>query len=211
MAGVTGCASSTGNHVRRRPVTAARPRSEAQFVRFMQAVLSLVLARRRENCRFAGCSDACTAHYDLRLMRLVPSPGGRCFRQNGAAHSVTMRHVVGPPDDRLRGARSLGLVGLAACAIALASPPHARASQSRYCQKPGGPGNFLAASPGVSCATARKVIARVLSSACVSRTRCTAYGFRCVAYWSGRFDQLFSYTNHALCDEGWRWILWDGG
>lgn len=122
-----------------------------------------------------------------------------------------MRHVVGLPDDRLRGARSLGLVGLAACAIALASPPHARASQSRYCQKPGGPGNFLAASPGVSCATARKVIARVLSSACVSRTRCTAYGFRCVAYWSGRFDQPFSYTNHALCNEGWRWILWDGG
>jgi len=114
-------------------------------------------------------------------------------------------------EDRFGTARSFGIVVLAVCAVALALPPQARATQSRYCQKPGGPGNFLAASPGVPCATARKVIARVLSPACVHRTRCTAYGFRCVAYWSGRFDQPFSYTNHALCNEGWRWIFWDGG
>lgn len=126
------------------------------------------------------------------------------------------RHVdqtleTDPRADRLRAAWAPAVIGLAACVIALAFPPHAGTSQSRYCEKPGGPGNFLAASPGVSCATARRVIARVLSPVCVKRTRCSAYGFRCVAYWSGRFDQPFSYTNHALCNEEWSWIFWDGG
>jgi hypothetical protein len=113
--------------------------------------------------------------------------------------------------NQFKAAFSLGAVGLAACAIAFAFPSGATAATSRYCEKPGGPGNFLAASPGVTCATARKVTARVLSRSCVNRTRCSAYGFRCVAYWSGSFDRPFSYTNHALCSEGWRWILWDGG
>jgi hypothetical protein len=110
-----------------------------------------------------------------------------------------------------RAARSIGIVGLAACAVVLSFPSRAGATESGYCEKPGGPGNFLAASAGVACATARKVIARILSRACVNRTHCTAYGFRCVAYWSGRFDQPFSYTSHAFCNDGWRWIFWDGG
>jgi hypothetical protein len=111
---------------------------------------------------------------------------------------------------KLRAACSL-FAGLAVGAIALTVPSHAAANSSRYCEKPAGPGNFLAASPDISCATARKIIARVLSPVCVNRNRCTAYGFRCVAYWSGRFDQPFSYTDHALCNEDWRWIFWDGG
>src|ERR1700690_2073842 len=59
----------------------------------------------------------------------------------------------------------------------------------RYCKRPGGPGNYLAASPSVSCATARKVEAKVFSSACVQRTRCLAYGFTCLAFWDGRYDR----------------------
>ncbi len=81
----------------------------------------------------------------------------------------------------------------------------------RYCKRPGGPGNYLAASPSVSCSTARKVEAKVFSSACVNRTRCLAYRFTCLAYWDGRYDRPFSYTSHAICRSGTRRIEMDEG
>src|ERR1700680_2827051 len=72
----------------------------------------------------------------------------------------------------------------------------------RYCERPGGPGNFLAASPSVSCRTARHVAARVFSSACANRNRCGAYGFTCLALWEDRYDRPFSYPHHAVCRSG---------
>jgi hypothetical protein len=132
------------------------------------------------------------------------SPAPACFNVARPGLRIVTRNAL-----RVLGARTL--MGLSLCATVVAMPRHASASETRYCEKPGGPGNFLAASRDTNCATARKVIARVLSPACVHRTRCTADGFRCVAYWSGRFDRPFSYTNHALCNERWRWIFWDGG
>jgi hypothetical protein len=81
----------------------------------------------------------------------------------------------------------------------------------RYCKRPGGPGNFLAASPSVSCSTARKVEVRVFSQACVNRTRCHAYRFTCLAFWDGRYDRPFSYTSHAICRSGARRIVMDEG
>ena len=81
----------------------------------------------------------------------------------------------------------------------------------RYCKRPGGPGNFLAASPSVSCVTARKVEARVFSQACINRTRCYAYRFTCLAVWDGRYDRPFSYTSHAICRSGGRRIVMDEG
>jgi hypothetical protein len=81
----------------------------------------------------------------------------------------------------------------------------------RYCERPGGPGNFLAASPSVSCRTARKVEARVFSSACDEHNRCDAYGFDCLAVWEGRYDRPFSYTHHAVCHSGRRRIVLDAG
>jgi hypothetical protein len=81
----------------------------------------------------------------------------------------------------------------------------------RYCQRRGGPGNYLAASPSVSCSTARKVEVRVFSPSCVSRTRCYAYRFTCLAFWDGRYDRPFSYTHHAICRHGARRIEMDEG
>jgi hypothetical protein len=81
----------------------------------------------------------------------------------------------------------------------------------RYCKRPGGPGNYLAASPSVACSTARKVEAKVFSSACVNRTRCLAYRFTCLAYWDGHYDRPFSYTSHAICRSGARRIEMDEG
>ncbi len=83
-------------------------------------------------------------------------------------------------------------------------PPHQPPAPTglRYCRRPGGPGNFLAASPRVRCSTALKVETRVFSSACVERTRCNAYGFTCLALWDNRYDRPFSYTHHAVCRDG---------
>jgi hypothetical protein len=81
----------------------------------------------------------------------------------------------------------------------------------RYCKRPGGPGNYLAASPSVSCSTARKVEAKVFSPACMKRTRCLAYRFTCVSYWDGRYDRPFSYSHHAICRSGARRIEMDEG
>lgn len=52
---------------------------------------------------------------------------------------------------------------------------------------------------------------RLLSPACYTRTRCLALGFRCIAYWDGRFDRPFTYTHYAICTKGWRWVVWNGG
>jgi hypothetical protein len=92
--------------------------------------------------------------------------------------------------------------------LGIAPPGYARVS--RYCEKPN-PNAYLAVSSGVSCATAERVKRRIISPACYLRTRCVVAGFRCVAYWDGRFDRPFTYTHHALCVSGWRWIVWDGG
>jgi len=144
-----------------------------------------------------------------------------CWRWSGAVERCVLRPmtqadavwkelVVTRPGQR-KCKLVMGLIVVAACAATLVLPGPAGARHTRYCEKPGGPGNFLAASPDVTCAAAHKVIARVFSPACVHKTRCAAYGFRCVAYWSGGFDQPFSYTNHAVCNDRWRWIFYDGG
>ena len=81
----------------------------------------------------------------------------------------------------------------------------------RYCRRPGGPGNFLAASPGILCSVALKVEAKVFSPTCVQRTRCDGYRFTCLAFWDGRYDRPFSYTHHAVCRDGALRIEMDEG
>jgi hypothetical protein len=93
----------------------------------------------------------------------------------------------------------------------LSVAPSASARQSRYCEKPNAPGAFLAASPGVTCATAEIVKRRLISPSCYLHSRCVVAGFRCVAYWDGRFAPSFQASSHALCNNAWRWIVWDGG
>jgi hypothetical protein len=89
--------------------------------------------------------------------------------------------------------------------------PNASAHASRFCEKPDNAGAFLVASPGITCATAEQVKRRLISALCYAKTRCAVLGFRCVAYWEGRFTRPFEFTHHALCNSGWRWIEWDGG
>jgi hypothetical protein len=96
------------------------------------------------------------------------------------------------------------------CGVAMTVSATASASQARYSERPN-PNAYLIASPGVTCATAEAIKRRLISSACYTRTRCLASGFRCVAQWDGRFDRPFSYTHHAMCNNGWRWLVWDGG
>jgi hypothetical protein len=80
----------------------------------------------------------------------------------------------------------------------------------RFCEFPGGPGDFLAASPAVPCAVASHVESGI--SPCFTKTRCAVDGFRCIAEWAGRYDQPFSYTHHAICIRGASdRVVWDGG
>lgn len=109
----------------------------------------------------------------------------------------------------MRCSRSWPLV---VCALAVGVfAPSASARASWYCEKPDNAGAFLAASPSVTCATAARVKRRLISPACYLRTRCSVLGFRCVAYWDGSFSRSFELAHHAVCNNGWRWIEWDGG
>lgn len=95
--------------------------------------------------------------------------------------------------------------------LAAVSGAHAASNRAAvYCERPDQPGAFLAASRGVTCTTAERV-KRALETVCYPKLRCVIAGFRCVAFWDGRFDRPFEYTHHALCNAGWRWIEWDGG
>lgn len=112
---------------------------------------------------------------------------------------------------RVHPRTSLCLI-LAAAAIASAViAPTAAGQSERYCEKPDQAGAMLAASPAVTCQTAERVKSKLTSAACYTYARCLAEGFRCVAYWDGAFGRSFEQTSHALCSEGWRWIVWDGG
>jgi hypothetical protein len=82
----------------------------------------------------------------------------------------------------------------------------------RYCQRPGGPGNFVAATPNVSCATAKYVSKRMGSRGCIEDTQCTARRFVCVSYYNNDFARPFSYTHHGICVRGSRRrIVFDWG
>jgi hypothetical protein len=82
----------------------------------------------------------------------------------------------------------------------------------RFCSLPGGPGNFLSASPSVPCAVASSVIDNLSTAACGGRAGCqAAAGFQCVSYWSGHYVPL-GYSHHAICtDRRYRRVVWDGG
>jgi hypothetical protein len=97
------------------------------------------------------------------------------------------------------------VLALTASATAFANSSRA----ARYCEKPN-PNASLAVSPGVTCATA-EAIKNALIGRCYSRKSCVAGGFRCIAYWDGRFDQPFSYTHYAICIHARSWVVWNGG
>ena len=85
-----------------------------------------------------------------------------------------------------------------------------RSVRLRYCERPGGPSNFVAASQGVTCNTAAFVV-RAIEHRCTARGSCEVGSFRCRSYWNGRYGQRFGNVHHALCTNGRRRIEWDGG
>jgi hypothetical protein len=80
-----------------------------------------------------------------------------------------------------------------------------------YCRRPDLSWAELEATGDVRCATARNAEAKVFSTACVTRNRCIAFGFTCLALWDGRYDRPFDYTHHAICRDGERRIVMDEG
>ncbi len=80
-----------------------------------------------------------------------------------------------------------------------------------YCRRVGLSLSELSATGDVPCATARKVEATVFSRRCISKNRCIASGFTCLAVWDGRYDRPFDYSHHAICRAGNRRIDMDEG
>jgi hypothetical protein len=107
--------------------------------------------------------------------------------------------------------RQVAIASAVGAVIVGLTPPVSSARTARYCERPGGPGNFLAATSDVTCATAKMIASKLYSAACRDRNRCTVDGFSCIAYWDGRFDRSFSFTNHGVCHDGRRWIEFDLG
>jgi hypothetical protein len=85
-----------------------------------------------------------------------------------------------------------------------------KSARLRYCQRPAGPGDFTAASAGVTCESA-SIVVYALESRCKKQGSCEAQGFRCRSYWNGRYGRTFEGVDHALCTDGRRRIEWDGG
>jgi hypothetical protein len=96
--------------------------------------------------------------------------------------------------------------------------PNPELTGLRMCERPNGPGAFVAASPSVSCRTARFVRSRLFGRAffstrptpCENRTYCVVMGFRCYGQYAGHL-RPFSYAHHASCRSGRRRILLDIG
>jgi hypothetical protein len=82
----------------------------------------------------------------------------------------------------------------------LAPAGQAQGRGLRYCERPGRAGDFLAASPNVSCRTARRVRRRLFEDPCQSRTFCFVLGFGCHSRQPGaRQAEPFFISHHATC------------
>jgi hypothetical protein len=92
---------------------------------------------------------------------------------------------------------ALALIAAALALIVVAAP--AGASGMRYCDPPGAAGQFVKASPGATCRTARRVADAMFSTRCANRVSCSALGFRCRSVWDGDRTRPFSYSHHGEC------------
>jgi len=169
--------------------------------------------------------------YDVRVSKLDPNyaaateeftlrSGGRwtdfwILRRAGSTWRVTSKENYSPVCGAAPPNVMKELLGSAGCdppvGVYLSLPwTRGHDVRVRYCQRPGGPGNFLAASKGVTCGTASSVIRKV-NTRCNFDSSCVVAPFRCRAYYSGKFGGSFNFDSHALCRDGARRILWDGG
>jgi hypothetical protein len=67
----------------------------------------------------------------------------------------------------------------------------------RYCQRPTRSGQSLAATPSLTCATAKAVLAKLLANPCRSRAKCTVVPFACSIGWNGAQD--VPHENETIC------------
>lgn len=154
--------------------------------------------------RYAAVSESFT----LRSTTLILRRDGSTWRVTSKANSFPI--CAGAPARVLK--ELLGSVACYPAVGAYTSFEWTRGHQVtlRYCQRPGGPGNFLAASKGVTCATAAGVIHK-LGARCLQVGQCDVASFHCRSYYAGKFGALFANVDHALCTDGGRRVLWDGG
>jgi hypothetical protein len=84
--------------------------------------------------------------------------------------------------------------------LTLPSPTSAASGVTvRYCQRPQGPGAYVAATPNVACGIALAVARQITKQRCWQTEQCDIDGFVCISYWSGSFRRPFSYSHHGIC------------
>ena len=111
----------------------------------------------------------------------------------------------------MMGRKALLVFGSVA-AILVAGTASVAQANMRYCERPGGPGNFISATPNVKCSTAFHVVHQIFSPACWNSNRCYTRGFVCLSYWNGSFSHPFSFSHHGFCTaSGGRKIRFDFG
>jgi hypothetical protein len=126
------------------------------------------------------------------------------LRRDGSTWRVTSKENMFPLCSAAPAKVIKELIGAAGCYPAVGvytsfewTPGHQ--VTLRYCQRPGGPGNFLAASKGVTCATAAAIIPE-LGAHCSHGGTCDVAPFHCR-----------SLVYRAWCTDGARRVLWDAG
>ena len=110
------------------------------------------------------------------------------------------------------GRRLLLATLIVSAATAWTSVAAAKPLTLRYCEKPTGPGTFVAATSNVVCRTAFSVVNRIPSRRCWGTSQCDLRPFVCISYWNGSFTQPFSFSRHGICTAlGLRRIEFDFG
>src|SRR2546421_440463 len=92
-----------------------------------------------------------------------------------------------------------GFVAVVILLLGVAATAEAVPNGMRYCSGPGAAGNYVAATPNVSCRTARHVADAMFSNRCINRVKCRSHGFLCRSRYPGARHKPFSYTHHGRC------------
>jgi hypothetical protein len=98
--------------------------------------------------------------------------------------------------------RAFALIAVLAVAAIWMTASASAEPGMRYCLGPGGPGNYVSATPNVKCGVAKAVSRQMGTRRCINNLQRTARGFVCISYWNNSFSHPFGYSHHGICVRG---------
>jgi hypothetical protein len=92
------------------------------------------------------------------------------------------------------------IAALSAVAMVLSGSAQASHLRLRYCQRFTNSSAYTAATPNVSCATAKAVVHRITDRSCWPNQQCDVGRFACVSYYSEfGLSKPFLDSHHGIC------------